>query len=123
MTSPDLEPEWLVPGERVLAVAGIARPDRFFDDVREAGFDVARTLHFRDHHRYSSRDVAQIQAEAVTARARAILTTEKDGVRLEAWLPFEPPLVTLPLILGVEPADEFRAFLADRLAGERTATV
>ena len=123
VTSPDLEPEWLVPGERVLAVAGIARPDRFFDDVRKAGFDVARTLHFRDHHRYSSRDVAQIQAEAVTARARAILTTEKDGVRLEAWIPFEPPLVTLPLILGVEPADEFRAFLADRLAGERTATV
>ena len=123
VTSPDPEPERLGPGARVMAVAGIARPDRFFDDVREAGYDVARTLVFRDHHRYSSRDVARIQAEAVTVRARAILTTEKDGVRLQAWLPFEPPLATLPLTLEVEAVDEFRAFLADRLAGERTTAV
>ena len=109
------------PGARVVAVAGIARPKRFFDDVRDAGFDVVRTLVFRDHHRYSSRDAVRIQAEARTVRAQAILTTEKDGVRLQAWLPFDPPLATVPLTLGVEPAHEFQAFLADRIAAERAS--
>ena len=119
VTSARPEPERLGAGARIMAVAGIARPDRFFDDVREAGFDVACTLVFRDHHRYTSRDATRIQAEARIARAQAILTTEKDGVRLQAWLPFEPPLATVPLTLEVEEVNEFRAFLADRLAAER----
>ena len=63
----------------------------------------------------------QKQADARTARAQAILTTEKDGVRLQTWLPFEPPLATMPLRVSVEPADEFRVFLADRIAAERTS--
>ena len=109
------------PGARVIAVAGIARPERFFGDVRAAGFDLAHTLVFRDHHRYSTRDAVRIQAEARTARAQAILTTEKDHVRLQRWLPFDPPLATMPLTLGVEPDDEFQAFLADRIAAERTS--
>ena len=118
---PQPGPAELGPGARVIAVAGIARPERFFDDVRDAGFDLVHTLVFCDHHRYSPRDAARIQAEARTARAQAILTTEKDAVRLQAWLPFEPPLATVPLTLAVEPADEFQAFLADRLAAERTS--
>ena len=123
LAQPHTGPGELAPGAPVIAVAGIARPERFFDDVCDAGFDLVQTLVFRDHHRYSSRDAARIQAEARMALAQAILTTEKDGVRLQAWLPFEPPLATVPLTLGVEPADEFQAFLADRLAAERTSAV
>ena len=121
VASPHPEPGEIGPGTRVIAVAGIARPERFFDDVRAAGFNLVHTLVFRDHQRYSLRDVMRIQSEARTGRAQAILTTEKDGVRLQAWLPFEPPLATVPLTLGVEPAEEFQTFLADRLAAERTA--
>ncbi|HJN43477.1 MAG: tetraacyldisaccharide 4'-kinase [Acidobacteria bacterium] len=120
VVSPHAEPEELGLGARVIAVAGIARPERFFGDVRQAGFDVLHTLVYRDHHRYSPRDAARIQVEARTARAEAIVTTDKDGVRLKALFPFAPPLATLPLTLCVEPADEFRAYLADRLVAERT---
>ena len=118
---PHLESGLLTAGARVIAVAGIARPERFFDEVGDAGFDLVRTLVFRDHHRFSQRDAVRIQTEARAVRAQAILTTEKDGVRLQAWLPFEPPLATVPLRVSVEPADEFRAFLADRLAAERAS--
>ena len=121
VASPHPEPGEVEPGARVMAVAGIARPERFFDDVRDAGFDVVHTLVFGDHHRFLPRDVARIRSEARAVRAQAILTTEKDGVRLQPWLPFEPPLATVPLTLGVEQADEFQAFLADRLAAERTS--
>ena len=109
----------LDPGARVAAVAGIARPQRFFDDVRAAGFDVVHAMAFSDHHRYTLRNVDRIQVEARRVRARAIVTTDKDFVRLEPWLPFDPVLATMPMTCAVTPEAPFRAFIADRLAAER----
>ncbi len=108
------------PGTRVAAVAGIARPERFFDDLRAAGFDVVRATAFADHHRYSRRDVRRLQDEARRAGAEAIVTTDKDFVRLEPWLPFDPVLATLPLTCAVAPEAPFRAFIAERLAAGRS---
>ena len=110
----------LDPGTRVAAVAGIARPERFFDDLRAAGFEVAHAVAFADHHRYSRRDAERLQVEARRAGARAIVTTEKDFVRLEPWLPFDPVLATMPLTCAVTPEAPFRAFIAERLAAERS---
>lgn len=107
-------------GSRVAAVAGIARPGRFFDDLRAAGFDVVRALTYADHHRYRARDAERIQTEARRAGAQAIVTTEKDFVRLEPWLPFEPALAAMPLTAAVVPEEPFRVFLAERLAAERS---
>jgi tetraacyldisaccharide 4'-kinase len=120
VTAPHPAPGALEPGTRVLAVAGIARPDRFFDDVRDAGFDLARTMVFRDHHDYTARDVSRVQDAARAVQAQAIVTTDKDLVRFESCLPFTPPLATMSLTLTVEPAGEFRSFLAERLAAERS---
>ena len=119
MREPGGETGRLDPGARVAAVAGVARPERLFDDLRAAGFDVARALAFSDHHRYRLRDVERIQAEARRAGAQAIVTTDKDFVRLEAWLPFDPALATMPLTCAVTPEEPFRAFIAGRLAAER----
>ena len=107
-------------GARVAAVAGVARPERFFGDVRAAGYDVVRAIAFPDHHRFASRDVDRIQAEARRAGAQAIVTTDKDFVRLEAWLPLDPVLATMPLTCAVTPEAPFRAFIAGRLAAERS---
>ena len=110
------------PGTRVAAVAGIARPGRFFDDLRAAGFEVAHAVAFPDHHRYSRRDVRRLQVEARRAGAQAIVTTDKDFVRLEPWLPFDPVLATMPLTCAVTPEAPFRAFIAERLAAERSGS-
>ena len=110
----------LDPGTRVAAVAGIARPERFFDDLRAAGFEVAHAVAFPDHHRYSRRHAERLQAEARRAGARAIVTTDKDFVRLEPWLPFDPVLATMPLTCAVTPDAPFRAFIAERLAAGRS---
>ena len=104
-------------GQPVLALAGIAAPQRFFDDLRGAGWNVVKTMAFRDHHRYRRR--GRRCASPTTRRRRGaaelILTTEKDYVRL---LPFEPlplPIDFVPLELRPEPFDEFRAWLASEL--------
>ena len=56
-------------GTRVLAVAGIARPARFFTDLRESGWVVAAELAFRDHCRFTAREVDRIVRAARDARA------------------------------------------------------
>ena len=57
-------------GARVFAVAGIARPERFFADLTAAGWQVVGTMSFRDHHRFDARDVERIARGRASRRAR-----------------------------------------------------
>jgi tetraacyldisaccharide 4'-kinase len=102
-------------GARVVAVAGIARPERFFRAVRAQGWNVVAELRYSDHHWYTPKDLAQINNVAQDARARAVVTTEKDAVRIgeQAWW------AALPMRITIEPADEFRAWLRERLPPSR----
>ncbi|MEQ8195115.1 MAG: tetraacyldisaccharide 4'-kinase [Rhodospirillales bacterium] len=70
-----------LPGQRVLAFAGIGLPEKFFAQLRVLGCEIAATRAFADHHAYTARDIAALreQAEALNAR---LITTEKDAVRL-----------------------------------------
>ena len=103
----------------VFAVAGIARPERFFDDLRAAGYRLAGQLEFPDHHRFTADDVSRIAAEARASGATAVVTTEKDAVRLEALVPQDLPFLAVPLQTSLEPGDAFAAWLVDRLASAR----
>jgi tetraacyldisaccharide 4'-kinase len=103
----------------VLALAGIASPDRFFDDLRRAGWALAATLPFRDHHRYSARDIATVTSRAQQAGAARIVTTEKDLVRLLRFRPFALPVEAVPLRVEPVAPDEFRAWIAGELRGAR----
>jgi len=77
-------------GSRVLALAGIARPERFFEELAAAGLDVRARLAFRDHHPYSTEDLRRIRREMDASGAATVVTTEKDLVRLRplGGLPF-----------------------------------
>jgi tetraacyldisaccharide 4'-kinase len=99
----------------VFAVAGIARPERFFADLASAGWRVAGTLAFRDHHRFDGHDVDRIREQATAVRASIVLTTEKDAVRLEVCDLRDLPLAAVPLAVAVEPADAFADWLMERL--------
>lgn len=101
--------------QRVLAVAGIARPEQFFEAARRVGADVAGTMAFRDHHAFTSRDVSAIVAEARRRGAGTVLTTEKDLIRLRPFRPFPLPVVALPLRFAIEPADAFRGWIRTTL--------
>jgi len=96
-------------GKRVVAFAGIARPERFFNALRSLGYDVARELTFRDHHWYSARDVEMIQSAARETNASLIVTTEKDAVRCDM------DVAVLPMTITIEPAADFESWLTSRL--------
>jgi len=101
------------------AVAGIARPERFFDDLRSRGMDLRGTRAFRDHYAFRQRDVDGIVAEARTSGAQIVVTTVKDAVRLESLDLSGLPFATVALHVRVEPADDFAAWIGDRLAVAR----
>ena len=63
-------------GQRFFAFAGIGRPAKFMDSLREAGIAVSGSRFFPDHYRYTPADIAGLR------RHGALITTEKDYVRL-----------------------------------------
>jgi tetraacyldisaccharide 4'-kinase len=107
------------PAGAVVAVAGIARPQRFFADLRGAGWPVARELAFRDHHPYSARDLDRIVSLARAEAADLVVTTEKDLVRLLPFRPLPISVAWVPLAVRIEPADAFEAWLLGALTRAR----
>lgn len=79
-------------GKNVAAVSGIAKPDRFNNDLRNAGLQVVVRRDFPDHHRYASGEFAEILREAQAANAEAIIVTEKDAANLPKELFNHSPL-------------------------------
>jgi tetraacyldisaccharide 4'-kinase len=90
----------------VVAVAGIARPQRFFDDLAADGWRLADTLVFPDHHPFSKDDAARMAAAAKASGAAGVLTTEKDAVRLEAHAGRlrDLAVASVPLSIALDPA-------------------
>jgi tetraacyldisaccharide 4'-kinase len=100
---------------RVIAVAGIANPQRFFDALKAAGHVIAGEMAFPDHHRYTAADVAAIGAKMQALDADAIVTTDKDAVRLET-LELPMPAYRVPLTIAFDPPDVLFASVRTVLA-------
>jgi tetraacyldisaccharide 4'-kinase len=66
----------------VIAFCGIARPEQFFQGLERAGLPLAGRITFRDHHGYTQADMRRLQAAARDSNATALITTQKDRVRL-----------------------------------------
>ena len=90
--------------EKILAVAGIANPQRFFEALKHARWNVVDAMVFPDHHRYTAKDIAAIEAKLQASGADDVFTTEKDAVRLESLsLPFA--VYRVPLVVQFDPPD------------------
>ena len=72
-----------LPAKRVFVVAGIARPESFIQSIVREGLDIVGCWILPDHSLFRAEDIALIKHQAEKLGAEAILTTEKDAVRLE----------------------------------------
>jgi len=70
---------------RIVAVAALGEPEAFFTQLRDAGARLVHSFPFRDHHAFSSADVAQLVHAA--AAADAVVCTLKDAVKLAPQWP------------------------------------
>lgn len=105
----------------IVAVAGIARPQRFFAALRAQGWTVAAELPYRDHHWFGDGDMARVADVARTSGAGLVVTTEKDAVRL-GTAAVSPPWAWLPMTVSIGPGPAFRTWIIERLARARTGS-
>jgi tetraacyldisaccharide 4'-kinase len=103
----------------LFAVASIGNPQQFFDGLRAAGFDIRGTRAFRDHHRYSARDLTVIADAMRTGGAEQVVTTAKDAVRLEPLGPAPFTWTAVPMSLELDPPDALFASLEAALSRAR----
>jgi tetraacyldisaccharide 4'-kinase len=113
----DFEPEWgrNVPEGKFIAFSAIGHPDSFYRSLLSFGISVLEHRFYRDHHRFSWRDVDELERRASELKADGFMCTEKDLHNMP-----ENPSMILPLYIPriTITVDEERKFwrtLAGRL--------
>jgi tetraacyldisaccharide 4'-kinase len=99
-----------IPNRKALAFCALGNPDNFFEQLRREDFTLAATRKFPDHHRYTQKDVAELEAEARETGARILLTTAKDAVKL-AELNFELPCCVVESALVFDDEKKLRELI------------
>jgi tetraacyldisaccharide 4'-kinase len=95
---------------RVFVFAGLADNEQFFAALRAEGLNVVGSRSFRDHHRYTAADITAIRGTVRTANADAIVTTEKDAVKID-----DRDIIAVAAEMIIEP--EILAAIAEKISG------
>jgi tetraacyldisaccharide 4'-kinase len=90
----------------VLAFTGIGNPKAFEDTLLEIGVRTIKCIRFRDHHKYKLLEIKRIMLLAEKLGATAIVTTEKDGVKIDNNIKGEIPIYFLRVDLEIKEGDE-----------------
>ena len=100
------------------AFCGIGNPQAFMEDLRRWRLTVAGSREFRDHHRYSASDVLAIEAAALAAGAKGLVTTEKDEQNLRELNFAKLPVYVAVIDFVLTSENEFTSAM-ERLLSER----
>ena len=99
---------------KVYAVSGIAAPRSFENSLEKLGATLLERRHFADHHRFSQQEIIDIVNRAHELGADAVLTTEKDAVRMTRIDRRAVPVLFLRIEVNfLEGADEFRRCISE----------
>jgi tetraacyldisaccharide 4'-kinase len=99
-----------------VAFCGIARPLRFFQQLRQAGMEPVAEAVFRDHHRYTQKDVGDLMAACCRSEANGFVTTEKDAVNLGPLAEQLQPLAIAKLETTLQESERALDFLLATVA-------
>jgi tetraacyldisaccharide 4'-kinase len=87
------------PGRRLVAFAGIGRPEKFFHTLEAIGADLVARHRFPDHHAYREAELLALRRPDAT-----LVTTAKDAVRLPPTLRSVIEVLEVRLVWGDEAA-------------------
>lgn len=101
----------------VIAFAGIAYPEKFFNALRSLNIEINNEIDFTDHHIYSE---AELEAILSKANGLTIITTKKDWVRLPK--PYQDKFLYLDMHLELENPDELYNLIQLKLSQTTSAS-
>ena len=87
---------------RQVAFCAVARPRRFFRELREAGLEPLGEIAFADHHIYRERDIARLMRAREQLKSTGFVTTEKDAVNLGSFSKVLEPLHIVPVRMELD---------------------
>lgn len=109
-------------GKKVCVFCGVANPDSFKKSLLGARAHILSWNTFPDHHNYSLDELDVIRNKFKNDDADIIITTQKDGMRLQNFPEFLSMIYLLRIEMEVTPSRElFDKFILDRLAAVGTA--
>ncbi len=101
-------------GQRVVAFAGIGRPEKFFATLEQAGAHVVDAYSFDDHQMLSEENLRSLR-EAARKNSAQLVTTEKDIARLRGLMDISG-IETLPVTLAIEDERVFASLMMQKIA-------
>ena len=98
-------------GLKIGSLCGIAVPESFEKALESLGADLHLTQSYADHHRYSVKEIERFIRRCARMQLDAVLTTEKDAVRIPRIMDPEVPLyymrVEIEILAGQESWERF----------------
>jgi tetraacyldisaccharide 4'-kinase len=103
--------------KRIWAFSGLARPESFERTLKSLGAEILGFEAFPDHYAFEGKDLNRLKERATQAGAEAMVTTEKDRVRLTDFPRGSIPLWVLSVrhVFQGDDLARFEAFLFERL--------
>ena len=101
--------------ENLLAFCGLANSNKFYQTLKENGFNVTFTKSFPDHYEYKNEDINKLISEANSKNLK-LITTEKDYIKINDY---KNLINTLPIEMELDLKDKaiFNSFLQEKLNG------
>jgi tetraacyldisaccharide 4'-kinase len=106
-------------GNKIILVTGIAFAQKFKEYLTENDFTIIKHFDFADHHRFTIKEIEEIEEMAIKENAH-ILSTEKDWVRLismpELSESFQKKLFYIPIMVQfLDDEKSFQQILEDSI--------
>lgn len=111
----EIKPLEFLAGKRIGSICGIAAPDSFESALRKLGAEIELSKIYTDHHRYTEREIQIFINRCSRRNLDAILTTEKDAVRIPRILDADVPIYYLRVEIDILRGHEHWARLIERL--------
>lgn len=116
----DKWPIFNLTGKKVCAFCGIAKPDSFKKSLLAAQAHILSFDIFPDHHNYDRAELEIIKNKFYNYKADLIITTQKDGMRLQNFAEFLSRIYMMRIEMEITPSQElFDNFILDRLAAAK----
>ncbi len=101
--------------KRVVSLCAIAQPLYFEQDLRRLQLEIVHSFRFRDHHWYNQKEVNAVISTARKLEAEAVVSTEKDSLRLSRLELGDLPFLYLKIGVKISEEKQFQQTLMRKL--------